>query len=425
MASAVANGTLEFRLDSPGGTLIAAVTVGNTGGWQSWQTITAPVAGAAGLHKLFVVFKNAASNLNWFQFASSAGTSLPVPWLTADIGAVGQAGSAGYSAGTFTVTGSGADIEGTADAFRSVYQTIGPNGEIRARVVNVQGTDPWAKAGVMIREGLASNAVNAAMVVTASNGVEFQRRIIAGGGTSSTVVSGALAPQWVRLVRSATNSFSGYYSADGTNWNQVGTNTSIPLGNNALAGMAVTAHNNGLLNVSTFDRVTLNQPPSLAAIPDRALIAGATLTFTNAATDPDIPAESFAFSLLNPPGGATIDSSTGVFSWRPTIAQSPSTQLVSVIVADSGLPTMSATQNFTVTVLSPTRPVLNSVVLTNGSLSCLINGDSGPDYNVQTSTNLSSWSLVSNYASPMVPFFFADTNPATSPRRFYRVVLGP
>ena len=64
----------------------------------------------------------------------------------------------------FTVTGSGADIEGTADAFRYVYQTSGPNCELRARVVSVQNTDPWAKAGVMFRNENSASATNVAVV---------------------------------------------------------------------------------------------------------------------------------------------------------------------------------------------------------------------------------------------------------------------
>src|SRR4030095_3748145 len=50
-------------------------------------------------------------------------TSLPSPWQTADIGAVGAAGSASYSSGTFTIAGSGADIWGTADEVSYGYQT--------------------------------------------------------------------------------------------------------------------------------------------------------------------------------------------------------------------------------------------------------------------------------------------------------------
>jgi glucosylceramidase len=68
-------GTLEFRLDSNTGTLVASVPIPSTGGFQTWQT-TAPVtvSGASGVHDLYVVFNAPASgttslgNLNWFQF---------------------------------------------------------------------------------------------------------------------------------------------------------------------------------------------------------------------------------------------------------------------------------------------------------------------------------------------------------------------
>lgn len=73
VASAGAGGTLEFRLDSPDGLLIAQVPLPVTGGWQAWTTVSAPAAGAAGLHDLYVVFSGAPGatglgNLNWFRF---------------------------------------------------------------------------------------------------------------------------------------------------------------------------------------------------------------------------------------------------------------------------------------------------------------------------------------------------------------------
>jgi hypothetical protein len=40
-----------------------------------------------------------------------------------------------------------------------------------------------------------------------------------------------------------------------------------------------------------------------------------------------------------------------VFSWTPTPAQAPSTNTISVIVRDSGVPQMSATNSFITTVL--------------------------------------------------------------------------
>jgi O-glycosyl hydrolase len=68
-------GTLEFRLDSNTGALVASVTIPSTGGFQTWQTTpSANASGASGVHDLYVVFKAPASgttslgNLNWFQF---------------------------------------------------------------------------------------------------------------------------------------------------------------------------------------------------------------------------------------------------------------------------------------------------------------------------------------------------------------------
>jgi len=68
-----ATGTIEYRLDSPTGALIASVPVSNTGGWQSWRTVTVSAGGATGVHRLYLVFRGATgadfANVNWFQFA--------------------------------------------------------------------------------------------------------------------------------------------------------------------------------------------------------------------------------------------------------------------------------------------------------------------------------------------------------------------
>jgi len=66
-ASDTSGATATFYLDSPTGTPIATVTLPGTGGWQIWQTVTASVTGASGVHNLYVVFTSGA-NLNWFQF---------------------------------------------------------------------------------------------------------------------------------------------------------------------------------------------------------------------------------------------------------------------------------------------------------------------------------------------------------------------
>jgi beta-glucosidase len=66
-------GTIEYRLDSQTGPVVASVPISNTGGWQSWTSRTVPLSGpATGKHRLYVVFAGPGGdfvNLNWFQFS--------------------------------------------------------------------------------------------------------------------------------------------------------------------------------------------------------------------------------------------------------------------------------------------------------------------------------------------------------------------
>ncbi|HET8662659.1 MAG TPA: carbohydrate-binding protein [Micromonosporaceae bacterium] len=72
-SGSTASGTVQYRLDSTTGPIIASVPVSNTGGWQSWTSVTANLSGTAtGIHTLFITFTGTGGdfvNLNWFQFA--------------------------------------------------------------------------------------------------------------------------------------------------------------------------------------------------------------------------------------------------------------------------------------------------------------------------------------------------------------------
>ena len=197
------------------------------------------------------------------------GGGLPSPWAQQDIGAVGLPGSASYSGGTFTVIGSGTDIEEVSDEFHYVYQSLSGDGTILARVASLQDTDPFAKGGVMIRETLTGDSTHAAMVLTPENGVFFQRRITTGALTVDTQGASVVAPFWVKVVRSG-DTFSGYSSPDGINWTLVGSDT-IVMAADVFYGLAVTAHNNTVTCTATFDGV--GPPPGslplgIAAGPD-------------------------------------------------------------------------------------------------------------------------------------------------------------
>src|SRR5690242_8664863 len=81
---------------------------------------------------------------------------LPAPWYSQDIGNVGVPGSAsrdstGDEEATWTITGSGSDIWGTADSFFFAYQYVG-DAFVAATPNNPENTNLHAKAGLMIRQ---------------------------------------------------------------------------------------------------------------------------------------------------------------------------------------------------------------------------------------------------------------------------------
>jgi hypothetical protein len=93
-----------------------------------------------------------------------------------------------------------------------------------------------------------------------------------------------------------------------------------------------------------------NTAPALAAITNRVVLLGETVSVACAAHDPDVPPQSLTFSLgAGAPAGATVTPNTGEFRWKPYLA--PSTNAVTLVVADSGSPSLSASRTFTVTVL--------------------------------------------------------------------------
>jgi fibronectin type 3 domain-containing protein len=219
---------------------------------------------------------------NSYGLGSNSGEAgaTPWPWQTQDIGAVGISGSATLSNGVFIVTGAGADIQGTADAFRIVYLPVTGDATIIARVVSVQNVDAWSKAGVMIRQSVDAGAANAFIALTPGNGVTWQYRSRAGASTSWSQTTGLSAPYWVKLVRSAS-SFTGYGSSDGTNWTQQGT-MSITMSNSVAVGLVLTSHNSSSLCTATFDNVTAPgwpispqpaAPTGLSATPGDAQVA--------------------------------------------------------------------------------------------------------------------------------------------------------
>jgi phospholipase/lecithinase/hemolysin len=188
------------------------------------------------------------------------GSAPPAPWSQQDIGGVGKPGTAFYASnGIFTVSGSGSDIWAATDAFHYLYQSLAGDGTIIASVIGVQDTDGYAKAGLMFRDTLAPEARNAMVFMTPTSGAGFQSRVTTGGNSSYNAGPSVATPYWLKLERLGSR-FSGYGSPDGSNWLFLGT-VSISMPTTVYVGLAVTSHNNSLLNSAAFGNVVLTQPP--------------------------------------------------------------------------------------------------------------------------------------------------------------------
>ena len=170
-----------------------------------------------------------------------------------------------------------------------------------------------------------------------------------------------------------------------------------------------------------------NTPPTLAAISNQTVNVGQTVAFTASATDTNQPAQTLTFTLLVGATNATltqVNNTNANFSFRPLVTQANSSNSFTLKVADNGSPSLSATQSFSVIVNPLSAPGIGSISSAGGQFSFNVSGQTGPDYAVETSTNLTKWRNVFITNSPALPFTWTDAT-TNSPQRFYRIKLGP
>ena len=167
-----------------------------------------------------------------------------------------------------------------------------------------------------------------------------------------------------------------------------------------------------------------NTPPLLASIPDQIVSEGQLLVLTVTATDMDFPAQTLAYSLdAGAPLGASINPITGLFTWRPTADQAPSTNRLIVRVTDDGAPPLSASTSFSVAVLP--LPRISSVRIVGGNLHLVWQSVPGKTYRVQYTEDLPT-GLWNNLGSDLVGdgTLLGIIDPiGASLQRFYRITL--
>jgi ABC-type transport system involved in multi-copper enzyme maturation permease subunit len=200
-------------------------------------------------------------------------------------------GPARSGQGCFTAPPVGPGGEAVSDSFYFVRQPLAGNGSITVRVTSLTGLIPsghgavlgtqaglvpWAKAGIIIKASTQPGSAYAAMMVTADHGVRMQDNFTGDTAGPPGAVT-ASDPRWLRLTRSG-DTITGYDSADGTHWTQVGTVALAGLPPTVQAGLFAASPayqdisqglgggENGTIapsqDTAVFDHVRLSGPPS-------------------------------------------------------------------------------------------------------------------------------------------------------------------
>ncbi len=139
-------------------------------------------------------------------------------------------------------------------------------------------------------------------------------------------------------------------------------------------------------------------------IPDQSVTTGNTLTFdlSHYASDPNNPPLPLTYTLgANAPSGASLNATTGVFTWTPDASVNAGTYTIPFTVADNGSPPLTADGSFNVkvgasgTVFAPDLGQLPTGLATIG---------------LTLTTNLSSYASDPN--TPALPLTFSLGNDA-------------
>ena len=178
----------------------------------------------------------------------------PDDMTTGDIGAGTLAGSTTDDDVNLTIRGSGADIWGTADAFRFTHTELWDRDSITVRVRSLTHTHAWAKAGVMVRESTMPGSPHVMVIVSPGKGVAMQYRRTQDGPSESTTARSAAAPVWLRLAWDPSGTrYVGYMSKDYVTWTEVGRVTLDFQADSSRGGLAVTSHHASRLTTAVFD----------------------------------------------------------------------------------------------------------------------------------------------------------------------------
>lgn len=181
-----------------------------------------------------------------------------------DIGVHSRAGKVEHASGTrnYRVTGGGANVWGTEDAFHFAWKRV--TGDVSLEAVlefSGEGLEPHRKAMLMIRQELSPRSAYVDVAVHGDGLTSMQYRTKAGAPTEE-LRSAVRAPSRVRIERRG-NSFTMRVGSESGELTATGP-VEVQMSGPVYVGIGVCSHNIEQLETVVFSRVTLDQPKPVA-----------------------------------------------------------------------------------------------------------------------------------------------------------------
>jgi hypothetical protein len=172
------------------------------------------------------------------------------------------------------LAGGGADIGGANDQFYFASVERTGDFDVKARLLSLENTDVWAKAGLMARESLAPGASFAATLASPSlAGCFFQSRTAPGNAIQPKGCYPVNYPDtWLRLQRTG-DVFNSYASLDGLTWTLLASGT-IAISNRVYLGFAVASHATNRTALARFSELSPVTEPVAGFLPDSVEFIG-------------------------------------------------------------------------------------------------------------------------------------------------------
>jgi len=181
------------------------------------------------------------------------------PFEIGDTGLIGNIAeeiTADGFARAITVEGAGSDIWGAADSFE--FAAVAPpinnpsTNLLLHEVDSLDAAHPFAKAGVMFRDGLAPGAASVILDAKPDGGIEFMARLCSGCETTFIAGANIGLPVILILGRNGSTFTAAVAVSDFTEATTIGS-VVVPM-SDGVGGLAVTSHDPGRLAKAEFDQ---------------------------------------------------------------------------------------------------------------------------------------------------------------------------